>query len=146
MILLTGKTQTPFEIDDEDWEIVKHYSWYISGYPTTHSRGRTAPLHLHQLLMGRASDGLQWDHIDRNKMNNRRSNLRAVTHQVNGRNRSLQCSNTTGHVGVYKFRGDRWQTQITADGQQHHLGTFDTIEEAVEARRLGEIKHWGGGR
>lgn len=74
-------------------------------------------------------DGLIVDHINRNKLDNRRINLRFVTP-------SESSTNTTpwgisGYRGVYPMR-DKWQAKGKFDGKQYYLGTFATAEEAAQ--------------
>lgn len=61
--------------------------------------------------------------------------------------REQQMRNTRAQkrpsVGVYKTSSGRFEAGIRANGKQHYLGTFDTVEEARAARRGGEMLHWG---
>lgn len=88
--------------------------------------------------------GMQADHINRNTLDNRRSNLRIVTRAENKRNSNLYRSNSSGFVGVYKAsRSERWQASITIDGKNTHLGMFLTAEEAALARDRKAIELYG---
>lgn len=73
-------------------------------------------------------EGLVVDHINGNKLDNRRSNLRICTQSqnLNGRNTNK------GYIGVSwdKFRG-KWKANIGKDYQKIFLGRFDTAEEAA---------------
>ena len=79
------------------------------------------------------------DHIDRNKLNNHVNNLRFATDSENGMNRSKPSNNTSGTIGV-SFRKDRnkWRAVIKQNGNKIHLGSFETKEEAIEARSKAE--------
>lgn len=77
------------------------------------------------------------DHINHNKLDNSISNLRDVTNQENLKNRPMQKNNVTGYTGVNAYR-DMWQAVIGIEGKTVHLGTFRTIEEAVQARGIAE--------
>ena len=83
IILLRGERAI---VDGADFaQIIKH-RWYLSGgYPVARIEGRT--VHLHVFLLGRAPAGFHIDHINRNKLDNRRANLRVVTAAENIRNR-----------------------------------------------------------
>lgn len=74
------------------------------------------------------------DHIDGNKSNNNPTNLRIATKSTNGMNRGKQANNSSGFKGV-SFRKDRkkWLAKITKNGKAHHVGLFDSKEEAALA-------------
>lgn len=74
------------------------------------------------------------DHRDGEGLNNRWENLRQATEAQNARNARRHRDNTTGLKGVHFNRQlGRFQANIHADGVSHHLGLFDTAEEAGEA-------------
>ena len=74
------------------------------------------------------------DHIDRNRSNNKLSNLRDVSQSENIHNSSLSISNKTGYKGVsFKLDKGVYTTQCTVQGKAHYLGCFKTAEEASAA-------------
>lgn len=102
-------------------------------FPVTTINGKTTSMH--QFLGCK-----NWDHADRNEMNNRRCNLRPCTVQENRRNKSTQTNNTSGVSGV-SWRKDRevWRAYITVeDRKQIHLGAFKNKEDAIRARLNAE--------
>ncbi len=138
--LHTVESKVPFLIDAADYEAVSYYSWrYDNGYPETRTgvgqskRGTR----LHIFLLGYAPDGLEWDHRNRNTLDNRRENLRAVTHQINMLNRGVPINNSSGAVGVSPS-GKKWRARIQIHGKSIGLGSFTTKEEAIAARRAAE--------
>lgn len=75
------------------------------------------------------------DHIDRDRKNDRISNLRIASRIENGQNLSIKKSNKSGFVGVsWHKRTSKWTSQIMIDGKKIYLGIFDTTEEAAAAR------------
>ena len=59
------------------------------------------------------------------------------------RNTRKRKDNTSGIVGVrWNNRAKKWMARIGVNGEKINLGTFDTIPEAAEARKQGEIKYW----
>jgi len=79
------------------------------------------------------------DHIDGDPSNNRISNLRAVSHAENGRNRKLGGNNTSGVMGVgWNDKAGKWQSRIGIGGSSKSLGYFDDIKSAASARREAE--------
>jgi hypothetical protein len=76
----------------------------------------------------------QIDHIDGNRVNNRIENLREATNTENQQNRGLSPSNISGFTGVHwANRECKWRAQIRHQRKLHHLGFFDTPEEAHTA-------------
>lgn len=124
-------------------------NWCVSkGYAIRHvgPRGCIVTENMHRTIASRAGhaiDGLEVDHIDGDRLNNRRSNLRPATHSENGRNRPGQSNNRSGAKGVswHKARG-KWQVHIKTDGQKRYLGLFNTVAEAAEVYRVAaELQH-----
>ena len=77
---------------------------------------------------------MEIDHWDGDGLNNRASNLRPASHDVNVRNAKMPINNTTGATGVilHKQRG-RFVAQISVAGRTRHIGLFNTVEEAANA-------------
>lgn len=81
------------------------------------------------------------DHADCDPANNRWANLRAASLAQNNANRGANKNNTSGFKGVRQHKCGRWVARITVDWKEHHLGLFDTPEEAhaayvIAAQRL----------
>ena len=75
------------------------------------------------------------DHIDNNRLNNNVSNLRWVTFQENSMNQKLSTNNTSNYKGVhFDKQRNKWRAQIYINGKNKHLGYFEKIEDAVNAR------------
>lgn len=127
-------------IDLEYVDVVNDYKWRLNyqGYVVNDKVGK-----LHRFLMNPGED-LVIDHINRNRLDNRRDNLRICTQQENLFNKSIQCNNTSGIQGVsWDKNRNKWLVHITVNRKQIHLGYFNTIEEAAEARRQAEIEYYG---
>ena len=79
------------------------------------------------------------DHINGIKTDNRISNLRLVTPSGNNRNSKRQSCPVNTHVGLY-FRIDRqkWRASININGEKIWLGTFESKEDAIAARKKAE--------
>lgn len=86
---------------------------------------------------------LEVDHINGDKWDNRKCNLRIVTHADNTKNRKLDKRNKSGYTGVKETKTGTWNAQIYCDGKCINLGTYKTKEEAVKARKAGEEKYFG---
>ena len=98
--LTQGKTAT---IDDDDFVRVSVHKWSFDpkGYAFTNigKRPHRRILYMHRLIL-QAPKGKECDHINNNKLDNRRENLRLCTREENSRNRKL-FKNATGYKGVY---------------------------------------------
>lgn len=82
------------------------------------------------------------DHINGRRHDNRISNLRLATHAQNNANREPQINNVLGVKGVKRHR-DKFVARISAGGVTHYLGIFETLEEAINARRQAEVEYHG---
>ncbi len=87
----------------------------------------------------------QVDHIDSDGLNNRIANLRLATRSENCRNSRTPRTNTSGLKGVSASgcANGRWRARIKISGREHHLGTFDTPEEAHAAYAAAAREHFG---
>lgn len=80
------------------------------------------------------------DHHDRDRSNNRIANLRPATNSQNGLNRGILANNTSGHKGVsWDKYAQKWHARISVDGNTYSLGLFTDLEDAVAARKAGEV-------
>lgn len=129
-------------IDNEDYERVSSKSWWLSGkgYATGKTKGKV--VFLHRFIMNPPED-MQCDHINGDKLDNRRCNLRVVTHTQNMRNRKVQSNNKSGIRGVHQEKDGWWYAQIKIDGVQYFLGCFKDKELAKDAYEKAAEKAYG---
>lgn len=126
-----------FKISFEDFKKVIKYRWYPSGEGEEKACINKNAMYLHRYIMD-APKGFEVDHIDMNRLNNCRTNLRICTHQQNQCNQPLQVNNTSGVTGVrfYKAR-NKYVARIKFYGKDIHLGYYKTKLEATQARDTG---------
>ena len=90
---------------------------------------------------GQWPDG-EVDHVNHDKTDNRISNLRVVQRTQNAMNLSKSKRNVSGVTGVFKHsQTGRWQAQIRVGRTSIHLGSFESFDDAVAARRQAEEQH-----
>ena len=83
--------------------------------------------------------GMQIDHLDHDRSNNRIENLRLVTHKENGRNISKKKNNTSGITGVrWNKARQKWVAQISINKKGIYLGLYNNLLDAVAARKRAE--------
>ena len=139
-------------VDYEDTYLLSEYKWYVStgGYVVAGETGKThnnrRKFYLHRLIIS-CPDEMQVDHINLNKLDNRRSNLRICTDFQNKANRKAQSNSTHGFKGITFNRG-KWVTRIQINKTRFTLGRFNTKEQAslayIEATRAinGEFANY----
>jgi hypothetical protein len=131
-----------FLFDKEDYDFVKRNSWHQINLNNENNPYINSTKYgtLHRYLMrDKLSDKLQVDHINMNKLDNRKSNLRVVTQQENLHKKTVYKTNTSGHQGIkWNKHLNKWQVQITRNKKRVHLGVFANLQDAIIARRLAE--------
>lgn len=121
-------------VDEEDYAAARKLTWHVStqGY-VVHSWTNTSKIYLHQLVLGK-QQGEEVDHINGDRLDNTRANLRYVTHANNARNTAKREGTSSRFKGVV-WRKDKgcWTAQIAVGGRQRHLGYFRGEEAAARA-------------
>lgn len=131
--------------DVEDWNKYKHLFWRVgnNGYACSNDMSDKGTIYFHQEII-ECPDGMYRDHINRERLDNRKCNLRIVHAKENVLNRGVQKNNSSGFRGVsYLKRYRKYVAQITHNRKNYCLGRFENIEDAVKARFDGEMKYFG---
>lgn len=86
----------------------------------------------------------QIDHINRNRADNRWSNLRSATNSENQRNSFVRSTNKSGEKGVIWHKRRRvWVVYIGVNGNNKYIGQFKAKQDAVFARRIAALEIHG---
>lgn len=130
-------------IDDEDVEQSNH-KWHLSsGYVKRggYVNGKWRPVSLHRVITG-APKGVPVDHIDGNRLDNRRRNLRVCDKSTNGLNRHKKSPGKSSRLlGVcFDNRAAKWRATIQFRGVYKHIGFYTTEEAAHIAYRAEREK------
>lgn len=122
-------------VDDSDYNRVRAVKWLFvgSGYAGRFvtRNGNKKLVYLHRFLLN-AQPGQRVDHINGDRLDNRRENLRVVTPSQNLQNRKGSPHTTSGRKGVcwHRERG-KWHVRISVNGTRIHLGYHDDLETAT---------------
>jgi hypothetical protein len=139
-------------IDAADIQIVSSTLWqavldrntiYASRSKNSCHSKRDETTLMHRLIMS-APKGLLVDHINRNGLDNRRTNLRIATNSENLQNQKRRADNSSGVKGVtWKSDRNTWRAQIRVGERRIHLGYFTEVDEAAKAYRNASIHYHG---
>jgi hypothetical protein len=143
--LSRGLTAT---VDDSDFEWLNQWKWHADtrGYAvrSTYNRGDKQPLksvYMHRAV-NNTPDGMVTDHINHNKLDNRRANLRTCRQSDNIANQKIRSNNTSGYKGVVRRRTG-WQAEISYRKVKRYLGNFHTKELAARAYNEAAVSTFG---
>ena len=148
---ITGEYGKGYLINGEEFlfdlvyhDLIKNYYWHKNnrGYIVSNTRGKA--IKLHRLMLNCYNSKITIDHINHNKLDNRRCNLRFVSRSQNGMNSKIHSNNTSGVSGVnWDKKLNKWIVRITVDYKRIYLGSFDSFEKAKERRLNAEEKYYG---
>lgn len=140
----TSNTNREFYFDLEDYEKIKNYCWsehqgYLEAYETTSKK----IVRFHQIVVN-CPKGFVRDHINRNKLDNRKNNIRIITHQDNVKNQSIRSDNNSGVIGVCWNKAQQtWKAGLQVNKKWKLHKNYKTKEEAIKARLKAEKEYFG---
>lgn len=119
-------------IDNEDFEIISSFKWYYhtTGYARTSTPKK---IYMHRLIL-KANKKEQVDHINGDRLDNRRMNLRLCTEQQNHFNITKHKDNKSGFKGIsWDSSRSLWVAHIQANKKLTHIGRFANKLDAIKA-------------
>ena len=129
-------------VSDQDFEELNKYKWCFDGQ-YAQRRENTKAIRMHREIMN-IPERMEIDHIDGNRLNNTRENLRVCTTQENQRNRSKGAGTSSQYKGVnwHKETG-KWRAYIKVAGKQVYLGLFEIEQEAAKVYYRAAVEFGG---
>lgn len=148
MFFSIGEHNILFDPEDQDVILAGHWALDSHGYCCRRESTSENPIRLHRKIMGKYYDSnvlsqMCVDHINGNKDDYRKANLRLATHAENMRNMKQSTRGRTLHKGVHRAKSGKWCAKITYDGHVHNLGTFADYDEACMVREEAERRFFG---
>lgn len=124
------------KVDDEDFAFLSTFRWYlVKGYAVTAS----GKLKMHRLVL-KAKAREICDHINRDKLDNRKANLRFCTSRQNRANSNIRSDNKSGYKGVSFWTATgKWRAQISG----RLLGYYSSAQEAAMVYNSAAMKEFG---
>lgn len=118
-------------VSEQDYPLINKWRWRKNkqGYAVRNIKNKQ--ISIHQLIMG-SMEGYEIDHINRNKLDNRRENLRFVTRSQNNFNRDPDPRNKLGYNGISLCSTGSYRVRVSTKD----IGRYKTLNEAIEARRI----------
>lgn len=142
----TSNTNEEFYFDLEDYDNIKDICWFVHVTNGRYKKLEGLDLSTGKVVRFSTVIGCKnYDHKDRNTLNNRKENLRPATKSQNARNQSIPINNTSGVIGVgWHKRRQQWQVRIYDEfNHRKTVGYFDDKDEAIRARLLAEQRYYG---
>ena len=130
-------TQEKFAlVDDEDFEHLNRWKWCFANGYAVRDGGKQMTILMHRVV-NNTPDGLETDHRNQDRLDNRKANLRNATNSQNQMNRAKSSGCSSRYKGVYwNKRDSKWMARIKINGKLTHLGYF--ICEIVAAAKYNE--------
>ena len=150
---ITPELRAVLQFDPDELPLLLPYHWMLlkGGYavttyaeaidasqPISRTNKRTKTIYMHRLITKAPAD-MEVDHINGDRVDNRRCNLRLVTRSQNQHNAKVRRDNTSGHKGVcWNKAENKWKAYIFLHNRMRNLGHFRDIESAIAARLSAE--------
>ena len=143
-----------FIIDDEDWNLISTYSWYVSikkdnaygdAYvcATYYLNGKKKTHQLSRVILNAPADKIV-DHISGNTLDNRKCNLRLADKRTNAQNMRPNKNTTSKYKGVcWDKTRNKWRVNIKINDKQTYIGRFGIEEDAAKAYNEKALQFYG---
>lgn len=129
-------------VDDEDFKALNKHKWYLDphGYAVRREyikgsgrkNQKCVTIRMHRLINNTPKDKIT-DHINRNRLDNRKENLRTADFSLNSQNVGISKRNKSGYKGISWYKRDQsWEVRKMIDLKYHYLGRFKELSDAIK--------------
>jgi len=133
-------------VDDDDYDLLNSWRWKVYkssktcyAFRNIKENGKFKCLHMSRVILNPPKNYVV-DHINGNGLDNRRCNLRVVTHRQNHQNLHINKNNGSKYPGVsYHKAGNAWQARIAINGKEIYLGLAKSEYEAFLIYKIANI-------
>jgi hypothetical protein len=134
-------------VDDGDYQHLAKWKWFVGYrgyvYRSGSEGGLKRNISMHRLIAATPRGSLT-DHRNRNKLDNRRSNLRTSTNSLNQANSRPQDNTQSGYKGVSWDKANaKWRARIQVNGKKQEIGLFHSRHFAAKAYNVCSILYFG---
>ena len=133
-------------VDKSDFEFLNQWKWHLNqdGYAVrkvivlVEGKVKYGNIFMHRVI-NKTPEGSITDHINRNRLDNRKSNLRVASYSVNRLNSKMHTNNTSGVKGIsWDKSKNKWLARVWKNYKQIILGRYVNFNDAVFAREQAE--------
>jgi hypothetical protein len=118
-------------VDDEDYDVLIKFKWFASKNGKTYYAIRKSKILMHRIISNPPL-GFEIDHINGDGLDNRKENLRIVTHRENCQNKHIEKSSKFPGV-TWNKQHKKWHAHLRISGKYRYVGAFDDEIAAANA-------------
>jgi len=140
-------TQNKFAIvGPRDYAFLMQWKWSYGNSYAVRTNANNKRIYMHRIILERTGfkNFANSDHINRNRLDNRRCNLRPATDRQSQCNRGKQKNNSSGYIGVsWEKQKRKWEANIKVNRKKIFLGYYNDPKKAAKAHNLAACKYHG---
>lgn len=132
-------------VDADQYDKMMTVKWYYNNVEGCAIKTTYPQMRVPQFLFGMPPLGYEWDHINQDKLDNRRENLRHATPSQNKANRGkFGGIHTSKYIGVcWNKKSEKWMAYIETNGKRTYLGLFTKQNDAAIRRNEAATEYHG---
>lgn len=130
--------------DSDDYDVIANYYWHTNGKDYGMAKlSNEKNIYMHRLVMNCYDSSVEIDHINHNRFDNRKVNLRKLTPSENQHNKQVNKNNTSGITGISYHKKDKRYIGTINKDKVCYKKEFKTIQEAISWRKNKSLELYG---